>query len=133
MSTNAAPGFSKHPLHRVDIAPAAVRVEVEFNGVIVAASSSPLLIEESRHDRVYYLPRRDVQMQYLTATDHSSYCPFKGHARYWSIQVGERVAENAVWAYDEPYDEAIPLQGHVAFYPDRIDHLRVEPAGTDHP
>jgi uncharacterized protein (DUF427 family) len=34
-----------------------------------------------------------------------------------------RVEENAVWAYDEPYDEALPLRGHVAFYSERVDRV----------
>ena len=124
MTTNPAPGFLKHPGHRVVITSANVKVTVEIQGTQIAASSNALLVDESRHDPVYYIPRGDVQMDHLTATDHSSYCPFKGHARYWTIKVGDRTEENAVWAYDEPYDEALPLKGHVAFYPDRIDSLK---------
>ena len=123
LSTNTAPGFTRHPTHRVDIEPSAVHIQVEFDGAIIATSTTALLVLESRHDPVYYVPRRDVKMQYLRATDHVSYCPFKGHARYWSIKVGQRLAENAVWAYDEPYDEALPLQGYLAFYPDRVDRI----------
>lgn len=123
MSANTAPGYIRHPTHRVDIEPSAVHVQVEFNGEVVAATRGALLVLESRHDPVYYLPRRDVKMTYLVPTDHTSYCPFKGHARYWSIKVGGRSAENAVWAYDEPYDEAQQLQGYVAFYPDRVDRI----------
>ena len=59
---------------------------------------------------------KTCRMDLLTATDHTSYCPFKGTARYWSIGAGARRAENAVWAYDEPYDEALPLRGHAEFY-----------------
>ena len=126
MSANAAPGFTRHPNHRVDIEPGTVHVQVEFDGAIVAATRTALLVLESRHDPVYYVPRRDANMEFLSATDHTSYCPFKGHARYWSINVGERMAENAVWAYDEPYDEALPLQGYVAFYPDRVDKILIK-------
>jgi uncharacterized protein (DUF427 family) len=123
MSANTAPGYKRQPTHRVDIEPSTVHVQVEFGGQIIADTRSALLVLESHHDPVYYVPRRDVQMTHLVATDHTSYCPFKGHARYWSIRVGQRSAENAVWAYDEPYDEALPLQGHVAFYPDRVDRI----------
>lgn len=121
--TNAAPGYKRHPTHRVDIEPSTVHVQVQFNGATIADTRSALLVLESRHDPVYYVPRRDVVMAHLAATNHTSYCPFKGHARYWSINVGERSAENAVWAYDEPYDEALPLRGYVAFYPDRVDRI----------
>jgi uncharacterized protein (DUF427 family) len=127
MAPNSAPGFRKHPNHRVDIVRATQRVEVEIDDVVIAASDKALLVSESRHDPVYYLPRTDVQMELLTATDHTSYCPFKGTARYWTIRVGERVEENAVWAYDEPYDEALPLRGYVAFYSDRVDRVTTRP------
>jgi uncharacterized protein (DUF427 family) len=128
MSANTAPGYLRHPNHRVDIEPSSVHVQVEFNGEVVADTRSALLVLESRHDPVYYVPRRDVKMALLVATDHTSYCPFKGHARYWSIKVGQRSAENAVWAYDEPYDEAQQLQGYVAFYPDRVDRIQTNAA-----
>ena len=128
MSANTAPGYLRHPTHRVDIEPSTVHVQVVFNGTTVADTRSALLVLESRHDPVYYVPRRDVAMANLIATDHTSYCPFKGHARYWSIKVGQRVAENAVWAYDTPYDEARQLNGYVAFYPDRVDRIQTNGA-----
>ena len=61
---------------------------------------------------------------FLRRTDHSTHCPYKGHAGYWSIEAGGKKAENAVWAYPSPYDEmtAINLQNYVAFYWDRVDH-----------
>ena len=101
-------------------------MQVEFAGTVIADTRRALRVDESRHDIVYYVPRKDVRMDLLTATDHTSYCPFKGTARYWSIGVGARRAENAVWAYDEPYDEALPLRGYVAFYTDRVDRIAID-------
>ena len=123
---NPAPGFQRHPEHRVAIEPSAARVTVAFNGIEIASSSATLRVDESRHDPVHYVPRDAVAMQYLEPTEHTSYCPFKGHARYWTIRVGEKSAVNAVWAYDEPYDEAAPLAGYVAFYPERVDTLSIQ-------
>ncbi len=123
---NPAPGYAKRPDHRVDIAPSNRAVRVEFAGLTIASSRTTLLVDEAHHDLVHYLPRSDVRMDLLTPTEHTSYCPFKGTARYWTIAVGARQAENAVWAYDEPYDEALPLGGHVAFYPDRVDRISID-------
>ncbi len=125
---NPAPGYAQHPRHRVDIQPSTTHVRIEFAGTAVANTRGALRVDESRHDIVFYVPRKDVRMDLLTATDHTSYCPFKGTARYWSIDVGERRAENAVWAYDEPYAEALPLSGYVAFYADRVDRIDLDPA-----
>ncbi|MBM3526183.1 MAG: DUF427 domain-containing protein, partial [Alphaproteobacteria bacterium] len=46
---------------------------------------------------------------------------FKGDASYWSIVAGGRNAENAVWAYVEPYAEMRGIAGTCAFYWDRVD------------
>ncbi|MGE0623268.1 MAG: DUF427 domain-containing protein [Pseudomonadales bacterium] len=119
-----APGFRRYPDHRVDIVPTEDHVRV-FVGMpagklLLADSRRPLRVEESRHDTVWYLPLADVAREHLSATDHTTYCPFKGHARYWTITAGESPLENAVWAYPEPYQECLPLADHVAFYTDRV-------------
>ena len=128
LDLNPAPGYAAHPNHRVDIAASSAKVGVDFAGTTSASTRASLRVDESRHAIVHYVPRADVRMDLLTPTDHKSYCPFKGTARYWTITVGGRRAENAVWAYDEPYDEALPLRGHVAFYSERVDRVSIDDA-----
>jgi uncharacterized protein (DUF427 family) len=123
---NPAPGFTKHPSHRVAIRPCEVRVRAVFQGETVAESRWALIVEEDRHSPVYYFPRDDARMERMERTDHSTYCPFKGHASYWTLRVGERAAENAVWSYEAPYDECLALAGYVAFYADRLDEIGPE-------
>jgi uncharacterized protein (DUF427 family) len=60
-------------------------------------------------------------MDLLEPSDHSSRCPFKGEASYWSIVVGDRRSENAAWCYPNPIDDAPPLAGYVAFYWNKVD------------
>ena len=50
-------------------------------------------------------------MDLLEPTDHSTRCPFKGEARYWSVRAGGQVAENAAWGYPDPLEDAPPLAG----------------------
>ncbi len=100
-------------------------VEVRFNGVTVARTSRPLVLAESNLPPVYYVPLEDVDQSLLTETDHVSRCPFKGEARYWSITVGDRAAENAVWNYPTPIPEQEALSNYVAFYPGRVDEFLV--------
>jgi uncharacterized protein (DUF427 family) len=97
-------------------------VRVQFNGETIADSSDAHLLFETRHLPVYYFPRGDVRMDLLQPTGHHTFCPYKGNASYWTIRVGDRTAENAVWAYPNPYDEVAPLADFVAFYWDRVDH-----------
>ena len=62
----------------------------------------------------------------LQATDHDSYCPFKGDANYFSVTAGGKGAENAVWQYREPFPAVAEIEGHVAFYPDRVEIAETE-------
>jgi uncharacterized protein (DUF427 family) len=122
---NPAPGFNKHPEHLVSAAPATVRVRVTFKGEVIADSRNAIAMTETMKGStvapvVYYIPRKDVKMERLERTAHTSYCPFKGHASYFSLRGGP---ENAVWSYESPYDEMSAIRGHLAFYPDKVDAI----------
>jgi uncharacterized protein (DUF427 family) len=61
-------------------------------------------------------------MQRLRRTSHGSHCPYKGDASYFSIVDGP---ENAVWSYEQPYDEMRDIQDLLAFYPTKVDAIAV--------
>ena len=125
MSNNHGPGYAKHPEHRIALASFNGRVLVEVGGEVIADSLDALRLDESSYPPVYYLPRRDVRMDRLVRTDHHTYCPFKGDASYFGIQGG---ADDAVWCYEHPYDEVLAIRERLAFYPKKVDALRVLPA-----
>lgn len=114
-------GFKTNPDYKVLLEPSPRRVRVRFNGDTIADSTNAHLLFETRHLPVYYFPRADVRMDLLEATDHHTFCPYKGKASYWTIKIGNRVSENAVWGYPDPYDEVPQLKDFVAFYWDRVD------------
>ena len=118
MSANSAPGFKKYPEHRLETRPARGRVRVTFNGEIIADSGDAMRLDESKYAPVYYLPRKDVKMERLARTTHSTHCPFKGDASYFSVVGG---AANAVWSYEQPYDEMVAIKDRLAFYPDKFE------------
>jgi uncharacterized protein (DUF427 family) len=126
---NPAPGYAKNPAHRVDLLPETRRVRVTFAGTVIADSTAALRVEETGHGPVHYLPEKDVRLDLMRPTDHTSHCPFKGDCSYWTVAVngsgGRREAENAVWAYRTPYDEAAGLAAHYAFYQSRVDSIEV--------
>jgi len=122
---NSAPGYEEYPHHRVAISPGNARVQVYAGERLLADSTRALLVDEAKHDQVFYLPRADVAMDQLEATEHTSYCPFKGHASYFSVrnssdQGASTNLSNSVWSYQEPYDECAELSGYLAFYADRF-------------
>ena len=105
-------------------------VRVEFNGETIVDTDGAHVLREGRLPPVFYVPLEDVRGDLLERTAHSSVCPFKGRASYWSIVVGDRRAENALWAYEDPIDEAPYLRGYGAFYEDRVDSFATGPAGA---
>ena len=92
-----------------------------WNGETIVDSERALRVLETKHDPVIYFPRDDVRMDRLSRTEHHSFCPFKGDASYFSIEVGGRSAENAVWSYEEPLEAVAGLKDYVAFYRDHVD------------
>ncbi len=115
-----APGFEKHPDYQVDIKATGDRVRILAGDRVVIDTTHPLQVTESRHHPVWYLPLADADPSLLTRTDHSTYCPFKGNASYWSIDHPDPALANSVWAYEDPYRECVPLKDHLAFYTDRV-------------
>ena len=129
MSTNSAPGYKKHPGHRITAEPAGVRVRVTFKGEVIADTREAVQMEEAMEGStvapaVYYIPRKDVKMDRLVRSNHRTYCPFKGHASYYSLKDGP---ENAVWSYEQPYDEMTVIKERLAFYPDKVDAITAAP------
>ena len=109
------------PAHRLLLTPFPRRVRAELAGATVFDTVDGGLVHESNLLPVLYVPEADVDRRLLEPTDLTTHCPFKGDASYWSVRVGDRVAENAVWAYIDPIDGAAWLRGRMAFYWDRLD------------
>lgn len=123
MAGNSAPGFKKYPKHRVAARPAGVHVQVKLKGELIADTRDAVALEETPEGHVlapvvYYIPRKDVKMDRLVRSSHTTHCPFKGDASYFSIENGP---ENAVWSYERPYDEMAAICELLAFYPDKFE------------
>ena len=101
----------------IRIAPAGKRVRVTFKGELIADSADALRLEEGRYPPVYYIPRKDVRMERLVRSAHSTHCPYKGAASYFSLKDGP---ENAVWSYEQPIPPVAAIRELLAFYPDKV-------------
>jgi len=99
------------------------RKQVVFNGETIADSTQTLVLLETRHAGVHYFPRADVNMDFLTPTDHHTFCPFKGTASYWSIEAGGETVENGAWSYEEAFEDVSEIEGYIAFYMARLGAL----------
>jgi len=118
-----SPGRQRDPGYEIRFEPNARRVRVEFNGTWVADSTRAVVLHETRLPPAYYFPPEDVRTEFLEKTSLQTHCPFKGNASYWTLKVGGDVAENAVWGYEEPYEDALPVAGYLSFYPNRVSAI----------
>ncbi|MQA24330.1 MAG: DUF427 domain-containing protein [Micromonosporaceae bacterium] len=109
------------PAHRLLMHRFPRRVRAVFAGETVIDTRRGELLHETGLLPQLYVPDEDLRADLLEPTDRSTHCPFKGDASYWSVRVGDRVAGNAVWAYQEPLADAEWLRGHKAVYWDRMD------------
>lgn len=109
------------PDHPITITRNPKRVRVTLGGAVVAETSRALTLQEASYKPVQYIPRADAEMALLARTDRSTHCPYKGDASYYTIEAGGRRAENAVWSYESPFPAMAEIEGHLAFYPDRVD------------
>lgn len=118
---DAAGPFRDHSRYGVAIEDSPRRVRVLFNNEVIADSHRVTLLHETKHLPVYYVPLDDVRQDLLVPTAHTTHCPYKGDARYWTVRVGDRVAENAVWNYPTPIESCPDISGLAAFYWDKMD------------
>jgi len=116
------------PDHPISIDNSPSRVVVLLGGKVIADSRNALTLREASYPAVQYVPRRDVDMAALTRSQHTTFCPYKGEAAYFSIPAGGDRSANAVWTYETPFEATAQIKEYVAFYPDRVDEIRVTEA-----
>jgi uncharacterized protein (DUF427 family) len=109
--------------HPITIEKNPKRVKITFNGQVIADTTRSLKLREATLPAVQYIPREDVNMNLLEPSSHSTHCPYKGDAGYYSITVDGKTVENAVWYYATPYPAVAQILDHVAFYPNNVDSI----------
>jgi uncharacterized protein (DUF427 family) len=109
------------PAHRIWFQPYPRRVRAEVAGHVVLDTVAGHLLHESNIPPRLYVPFEDFDRDVLESTDHTTHCPFKGDASYYSVRVGGDVREHAVWAYPTPKPEAAWLAPHASLYWDHAD------------
>ncbi|HEX4013976.1 MAG TPA: DUF427 domain-containing protein [Candidatus Cybelea sp.] len=111
------------PDHPISIQANPSRVVVRVGGKTVVDTTEALTLREADYPAVQYVPRRDVDLSALARTDHTTHCPYKGDASYFSIPAGGNRSVNAVWSYETPHQAVEQIKDYLAFYPDRVDEI----------
>lgn len=96
-------------------------VRIIFNDVVFVETNSAKRVLETSHPPVYYLPPADIQMDYLKSAPGSSYCEWKGMAKYYDLQIDKRRIEKAGWYYPDPVESFESIKNYVAFYAGSMD------------
>jgi uncharacterized protein (DUF427 family) len=109
----------------ISIEPVGDHVIVVAGGKIVADTLRAIALKEANLPPVLYIPRRDVDMSTLKRSTTSRYCPYKGEASYFSIAANAEETPDGAWIYGMPHWAVCEIEDHVAFDPDRVEHIDV--------
>ena len=120
------------PEHPITVAASPARLRALYQGHVIADTASALILKEASYHPVAYFPRKDVDMAFLTRTGLDTYCPYKGHAGYFSLEMDGHIAENAAWTYETPHAAMGVIAGRLAFYPNlvTIEEAPAEPSAV---
>lgn len=102
------------------------RLRIEIDGRTIAETTSAWRVLETSHPPVYYLPPADLDMAALVPAEGSSFCEFKGRARYFDYVAGARRIERIAWAYPQPSRAFAAIANYLAFYASRVDACYVD-------
>jgi len=113
--------YPPNPYHRVDCRPTRRALRVTVGGTVLVDTDQTVIVFETSLDPRLYVAPEFVRTDALRRSDTTSYCNYKGYATYWSAVVGDTVAEDVAWSYDDPLPETLPIKGYFSFDPARAD------------
>lgn len=121
--------YPPNPYHRVDGRPTTRRLRVSAAGAtLVDTADTVILFETALPSRLYVAPA-SVRTDLLRRSETTSYCNYKGYARYWDAVVDGVTVADAAWSYDEPLPESQPIAGLLSFDETKVDVLAELPEG----
>ncbi|MFN3232897.1 MAG: DUF427 domain-containing protein [Alphaproteobacteria bacterium] len=87
----------------------------------IAETSNGLRVVETAGAPVYYFPPADIDMSLLVPSPGSSFCEWKGAARYWAVTIADQTIEQAGWSYPEPTQGFTAIRDYIGFYAQKMD------------
>ena len=111
--------YADRPDHIITITSSQHVHSVAVGSRILATTRDVLLVKEASYPIVRYFTQNAFEAGVLRKTDHSSWCPFKGRASYFSIG-DDPMLENVVWRYEDPFEEVATIKEYYAFYQEKV-------------
>lgn len=118
--TDNRPHLEPGPDHLITIEPGNDHVCVMAGGAVIAATVQPLILREADYPPVFYIPRDQADMARFERSSHTTWCPYKGEASYYTLSTDAGPVENAAWSYRSPLPAVYPIKDAVAFYEDKV-------------
>lgn len=106
--------------------PVPQRIRIVLGGETIADITGAMRVLETTHPPTYYLPPGAFVPGALIASNRSSFCEWKGHARYWSVRGGGKTIADAAWSYPQPTTAFVPMRDYVAVYAGPMDACFVD-------
>jgi uncharacterized protein (DUF427 family) len=119
------PGFRNEPDHELRVTPCKKHVRIYMEDRLIGDSYDALILKETGQDPVLYIPINDLKNINITPSYKQTYCPFKGRARHYHVIYNNTFIRDALWTYEKPYDWVAEIKDHVAFYPGKIDEIKI--------
>jgi uncharacterized protein (DUF427 family) len=104
----------------VDVRRSSRPVRVLLGEVVLAETTSPLLLSETGLPNRFYIPAADVRQDLLEPSDTHTYCPYKGTASYWTVNADGRKLTDAVWSYPQAEGDSAAVTGYQSFLHDDL-------------
>jgi uncharacterized protein (DUF427 family) len=100
-------------------------ITVELGGTVIASTNRGWRVLETSHPPTYYLPRVAFAPGALRDAPGSSWCEWKGQARYYDLVTEARTAPQAAWTYPAPTRGFEPIAGAIAVMAGQVDRCTV--------
>ncbi len=117
--------------YNIEVRPLEGLVEARFGDFVLASSAAAKVMHETRLPPAVYFPRGDLKVQLREASRHRTFCPFKGTATYWDLDVSGEVIAHGAWSYQKALPEAGEIEGYVGFMPEALTALDVSGPGIE--
>ncbi len=96
-------------------------IRIIFNGEIILDTNTSFRVLETSHPPTYYIPIEAFKEGVLVPVEGSSFCEWKGEARYYDLALGDLVAERAAWGYKNPTPSFYPIKNTISIYAHKVD------------
>jgi len=113
--------YPPNPYHRIDCRPTKRHLCVSINDTVLVDTEETVILFETALEPRLYVDPAFVRTDLLQRSAKSSYCNYKGFARYWSIALDDLVIDDIAWSYEDPPPESLPIKGFLSFDAERID------------